>query len=92
MSKKPDKAAALSYEHSDEAPKIIALGKGEVASRIIDTARKNNVPVFEDSGLVEVLTKMEIGQQIPPELYSVVAGILVFISKLDKLKGGSNGE
>ncbi|MDD4503384.1 MAG: EscU/YscU/HrcU family type III secretion system export apparatus switch protein [Clostridiaceae bacterium] len=84
MDRKLKKAAALSYEQGEEAPKITALGKGEVALRIIETAKENNVPVFENSGLVETLLQLEIGRQIPPELYSVVAGILVFISKIDK--------
>lgn len=91
MNKKLKKAAALSYDQGEEAPKITALGKGEIASRIIETAKKNNVPVFEDSGLVETLLQLEIGQQIPQELYSVVAGILVFISKIEMMKGGRNG-
>lgn len=90
MNKKLKKAAALSYNQGEEAPKITALGKGEVALRIIETAKKNNVPVFEDSGLAETLLQLEIGQQIPQELYSVVAGILVFIAKIDKLKGDRN--
>lgn len=79
------KAAALSYEPGDEAPKVTALGKGEVAHRIIETSKKNNVPVFENSGLVETLLELELGQQIPPELYSVVAEVLVFISNIDRL-------
>lgn len=91
MDKKVRKAAALSYEQGDDAPKVVTLGKGEVAERIIKTAKENNVPIFENSGLVEALLQLDIGQQIPQELYSVVAEILVFISKIDRLKGGSNG-
>lgn len=91
MNKKIKKAAALSYDKGEEAPKIIALGKGEAAFRIIETAKENNLPVFENSGLVETLLQLEIGQQIPPELYNVVAEILVFVSKIDKLKGDRNG-
>lgn len=91
MKEKLKKAAALSYETGETAPKVIALGKGEVAQRIIKTAEENNVPVFENSGLVDTLLQLEIGEQIPPELYGVVAEVLVFISKIDKYKGDING-
>lgn len=91
MNKKLKKAAALSYEPGEAAPKITALGKGEVAERIIKTAKENNVPVFENSGLVDTLLQLDLGEQIPPELYSVVAEVLVFIAALDRQKGGSNG-
>jgi flagellar biosynthesis protein len=91
MGNKLKKAAALTYEKGETAPKITALGKGEVALRIIKTAKENNVPVFENSGLVDTLLQLDIGEQIPPELYGVVAEVLVFISKIDKLKGDKNG-
>lgn len=91
MNNKLKKAAAISYQQGEEAPKVTALGKGEVAERIIKTAKENNVPVFENSGLVETLLQLDIGEQIPPELYSVVAEVLVFIESIDRLKGGSNG-
>jgi flagellar biosynthesis protein len=91
MNKKLKKAAALSYEQGETAPKITAMGKGEVAERIIKTAKENNVPVFEDSGIVDTLLQLDIGEQIPPELYSVVAEVLVFISNIDKLKGEIDG-
>ena len=91
MEKKLKKAAALTYEGGDEAPRITALGKGEIAHRIIETAKKNNVPVFENSGLVDTLIQLEIGEQIAPELYGVVAEILVFISKIDMSEGEKNG-
>lgn len=81
------KAVALSYDTTLTAPKITALGKGEIAEKIIQTARANNVPVFENSTLVETLISLDLGSEIPPELYAVVAEILVFISEIDiKLK------
>lgn len=91
MDKKDMKAAAIYYEEGSEAPRVIAQGKGEIALRIIETAKENEVPVFEDSGLVDALLQLELGEQIPPELYSVVAEVLVFISNIDRLKGGRNG-
>ena len=91
MDKKLKKAAAVTYEQGEAAPKVTALGKGEIAERIIKTAKENNVPVFEDGGLVETLLQLDLGDQIPPELYSVVAEVLVFIANIDKQKGSKNG-
>ncbi|HOS70444.1 MAG TPA: EscU/YscU/HrcU family type III secretion system export apparatus switch protein [Bacillota bacterium] len=91
MDKKLKKAAALTYEAGDDAPRITALGKGEIAHRIIETAKKNDVPIFEDSSLVDALLQLDIGRQIPPELYTVVAEVLVYVSNIDKLKGDMNG-
>jgi flagellar biosynthesis protein len=92
MDKKLKKAAALTYNPGEEAPKLTALGKGEVAERIIKTAKENDVPIFENSGLVEALIQLDIGDQIPPELYGVVAEVLVFIADLDRRKGGGYGQ
>ncbi|HWR62550.1 MAG TPA: EscU/YscU/HrcU family type III secretion system export apparatus switch protein [Clostridia bacterium] len=92
MDKKLKKAAALTYEMGETAPQVTALGKGEVALRIIKTAQENNVPIFENSGLVDTLLQLDIGDQIPPELYGVVAEILVFISRIDRLKGEKHGK
>ncbi len=87
MADKDEKTAvALAYEPGDEAPKILATGKGEVAERIIDEAKKNDVPFYKDSALAETLSKLKLGDAIPPELYEVVAQILVFVDKMDRLK------
>lgn len=79
-------AVALSYEAGDEAPRILATGTGEVAERIIDEAKKADVPFYKDEALARTLSKLEIGEAIPPELYEVVAQILVFVDKMDKLR------
>ena len=79
-------AVALAYEPGEEAQKIHATGKGEVAERIIDEAKKNDVPFYKDSALAETLSKLKLGDAIPPELYEVVAQILVFVDKMDRLK------
>ena len=84
--KKKKTAVALAYEPGEEAPKILATGKGEVAERIIDEAKKNDVPFYKDSALAETLSKLKLGDAIPPELYEVVAQILVFVDKMDRLK------
>ena len=60
--------------------------KGEVAERIIEKAKENDVPFYQDNKLAETLSKLQIGDTIPPELYDVVAEILVFVDDMDKMK------
>lgn len=79
-------AVAVAYEPGERAPKILAAGKGEVAERIIETAKENEVPLYQDDKLAGTLSKLEIGSQIPPELYEVVAEILVFVDDMDRMK------
>ena len=61
-------AVALSYEPGDLAPKILATGKGELAERIIKKGEEGNVPFYKDNKLADTLSKLEIGDTIPPEL------------------------
>lgn len=79
-------SVALEYVAGEEAPKIIASGKGVLAEKIIERAKEADVPVYEDSKLANTLSKLEIGDMIPPELYSVVAEILVFVDDMDRLR------
>lgn len=79
-------AVALGYEPGDVAPRIIAAGKGELAQRIIEKAKEADVPLHKDDKLAATLSKLEIGDTIPPELYEVVAEILVFVDRMDKMK------
>ena len=77
-------AVAIAYEPGEEAPKILATGNGLIAERIIE--KEEDVPFYKDSKLAATLSKLEIGDMIPPELYEVVAEILVFVDKMDHLK------
>ena len=79
-------AVALSYEEGDQAPKILATGKGYVAEKIIEAAKEENVPVHKDEKLADTLSKLEIGDYIPKELYGVVAEILVFVDRVESVK------
>ncbi len=79
-------AVALSYEPGDVAPKILATGKGELAERIIQKGKEENIPLYKDNKLANTLSKLEIGDSIPPELYDVVAEILVFVDDMDRLR------
>lgn len=84
--KKNKQAVALSYNPQEDAPKIIAAGKGALAERIIEKARDAQVPIHQDDKLADTLSRLDIGDMIPPELYEVVAEILVFVDAMDKIK------
>ena len=79
-------AVALSYDAGDQAPKILATGKGYVAEKIIEAANEADVPVHKDEKLANTLSKLEIGDYIPKELYGVVAEILVFVDRVEGVK------
>lgn len=83
---KPKQAIALAYDPDEEAPKVIASGRGELAERIIERAKEVDVPVHRDDKLADTLSRLEIGDMIPPELYEVVAEILVFVDAMDKIR------
>lgn len=83
---KPKQAIALEYDPSEDAPKVVASGRGLLAERIIEKAKEHQVPVHKDSKLADTLSRLEIGEMIPPELYEVVAEILVFVDAMDKIK------
>ncbi|MGL6173247.1 MAG: EscU/YscU/HrcU family type III secretion system export apparatus switch protein [Cellulosilyticaceae bacterium] len=79
------KAAAITYNEEMKAPQVVAKGQGEVAENILEQAKAFEIPVYEDKELVTLLTEVEIGEQIPPELYDLVAKILVFVGDIDEL-------
>ena len=82
-------AIALEYSPSD-APRVIASGRGILAEKIIEKAQESDVPIHRDDKLADTLSRLEIGDMIPPELYEVVAEILVFVDSMNKLKGKLN--
>lgn len=77
------RAAALRYRHGkDRAPQMVAKGEGKIAAQIIALAEEYGIPITEDPDLVEILSKMDIGQEISPALYKIVAELLVFVYRL----------
>lgn len=81
--KKVKQAIALEYDPSDEAPRVVASGKGILVDKIIEKARESSVPIHRDDKLADTLSRLDIGEMIPPELYEVVAEILVFVDAVD---------
>ena len=84
--KKVRQAIALEYNPSEDAPRVIASGRGILAEKIIEKAKESQVPVHRDDKLADTLSRLDIGDMIPPELYEVVAEILVFVDAMDKIK------
>lgn len=79
-------AVALEYNPEEDAPKVVASGKGALAQKILEKGKESNVPVHKDDKLANTLSKLEIGDMIPPELYEVVAEILIFVDAMDKIQ------
>ncbi len=76
------KAVALRYDENKEAaPVIVASGLGYVAEKIVEIANDNEVPVYEDNSLATVLTQLELGTEIPEELYQAIVDIYVYFLK-----------
>ncbi len=84
---KQKKAVALKYDRlADPAPKITAKGRGRVAEKIIELAQKHHIPVKDDPDLIEVLSKLDIDEEIPPEIYVAVAELLAFVYSANSKK------
>jgi len=78
-------AAALRYEHGQNSvPVVVATGMGDLAAKIKEIAGREKIPVYRDSVLAQALVKLGAGYEIPPELYDVVAYVLVHIARLDR--------
>lgn len=85
------KAVALKYERSkDRAPRVTAKGARKIAERIIELAKEKGIPITEDPDLVGALMKLDLEEQIPEELYRVVAEILAFAYRLNSNMMGNN--
>ncbi len=76
-------AVALHYDRSG-APRVVAKGKGAIGARIIEVAKAHDIPIEENEVLAGALSNVELGDEIPAELYKAVAEVLVFVLKLNK--------
>lgn len=78
-------AAAIKYDSAkSNAPAVTASGRGTIAEKIIELAREKGIPIKNDPDLVQVLSKLKVGSEIPVELYRAVAEILAFIYSLNE--------
>ncbi|MEW6328012.1 MAG: EscU/YscU/HrcU family type III secretion system export apparatus switch protein [Thermodesulfobacteriota bacterium] len=82
--KKIKRAVSLKYEPvKDRAPKVTAKGQGVIADKIIALAKENNIPIHEDPDLVEILSKLDLEEEVPPTVYILVAEILAFVYRMN---------
>lgn len=89
----PRRAVALSYDPANhDAPVVTAAGQGAVAEEIIRRAREAGVPVTEDPRLAAVLSQIDVGQSIPPELYEVIAEVLAYVYRLEERVAERRGQ
>ena len=77
------RAVALQYGPDDAAPVVVASGMGYLAEKIVSVAQENGVPVYEDDSLATILTQLNLGQEIPPELYQAIVEIYVYFLNFD---------
>lgn len=93
MAKDPiKKAVVLTYDReTDPAPRVTAKGQGQVALKIIELAEKNGIPVKNDPDLMEVLSTLDINQEIPENIYVAVAELLAFVYGMNQKKGPGPG-
>ncbi|MBI5265023.1 MAG: EscU/YscU/HrcU family type III secretion system export apparatus switch protein [Bradyrhizobium sp.] len=75
-------AVALPYEKGSGAPRVVAKGKGAIGAKIVEVAKAHDIPIEENEVLAGALSKVELGDEIPPELYKAVAEVLVFVLRL----------
>ncbi len=83
----PKVAVALGYDKAkDEAPRVIATGRGALAESLIKLANQHEIPIHKDHPLANALVKLELGATVPPELYAAVAEVLAFLWRLEQEK------
>jgi len=79
------KAVALKYKaYEDLAPKVIAKGKGEIARKIIEKAKKFDIPTFQNEEIANILLNVETGEEIPAKMYEAVVEVFVWLYKLEE--------
>lgn len=79
----PRQAVALHYApKQDHAPRLVAKGRGYLADKILELARLHNIPIRHDKKLLQILSRLDLEEEIPPEVYKAVAEILAFIYRL----------
>lgn len=82
------KAVALQYGAGDNAPVIVASGMGYMAEKIVEVAADSGVPIYEDNSLATILTQLQLGQEVPEELYKAIVEIYVYFLHFDPAGGG----
>jgi len=83
--KKIKKATAIKYESGYDVPIVTAAGMGYIADEIIKTAEESKVPIIQNEELANLLTNVDIGSEIPVELYNAIAKVIAYVMDMDSL-------
>lgn len=83
VSRRSGKAVALKYDQATGAPHVIASGMGFVAEKMVEVAEDNGIPIYEDNSLATMLSQLQLGQPVPPELYQAIVQIYVYFLEFD---------
>ena len=84
--KKNIRAIAINYDYGKgKAPRIVATGKGNIAKQILELAEEHKVPLYEDEDLTELLSKLDLDVEIPPQLFTLVAEVLAVVYQMNKI-------
>jgi len=83
--KKIKKATAIKYEKGYDVPIVTAAGMGYIADEIIKTAEESKVPIIQNEELANLLTNVDIGSEIPVELYNAIAKVIAYVMDIDRL-------
>ena len=86
------RAVALRYGIDDAAPIVVASGMGCLAEKILDVARENDVPVYEDNSLSTILSRLNLGQEIPEDLYRAIVEIYIYFLNFDPARQDGRSE
>jgi len=86
------KAVALRYKHGDNAPLVVAKGKGFIAEKIIEKGMEEEIYIHQDVDLVNSLIDLQINEEIPEELYEVLVEIIFYVYNLDRQRGKEDGQ
>ena len=89
---KNEQVVALKYDKNYKAPKVVAKGSGYIAEQILDIATRNDILIHTDKMLAENLNKLDLGEDIPPEMFEIVARIYAFIDKVDVIMSETREE
>lgn len=86
------RAVALQYGPGDGAPVVVASGMGHLAEKIVEVAAESGVPIYEDNSLATVLTQLQLGREVPEELYKAIVEIYVYFLHFDPAEYGKKAE
>jgi len=84
MTKKTDTAIALQYSQSDSLPYVTALGHNKIAEKILALARENDIPIYRDDTLSQLLSNVKVGESVPERSLAILADVVAFLYHIER--------